>query len=422
MHEAKRNQRALTITLLDLRNAFGEVQHNLISSSLNFHHVPTSLTTLIMNIYTSATIQVSTQTGITAPIRVERGVLQGDPCSPLLFNICFNSLMRVIAQEKYQQLGYIWGSGGDVTSRAWMQFADDAAIIAKDCEGTQTLINVAAAWCKWADMSLRIDKCSTFGMHKCNGNYIQFKPSFFINGQPIPTVDIGSSFKYLGKLFDFDMKCEEIKIILSRRLTDMLSTVSKLSISTQMKLKILRQYFPTQFQFDLKSYDISLTWIEQVLDSTIVNCVRDWLSLPVSSCVAEILELPKCSGGLNISTMKSTAEKLRLSQRYALCRNKQPDMLALWRTTSSKNPNLDAVILSEPNLIAAKRKLNDTQSSKAVRHVENLVLQGALITAVTKILNKSESLAGLTKSTMSQIGFSSSLGKLLFSNWPQTLI
>ena len=65
-------------------------------------------------------------------------------------------------------------------------------------------------------------------------------------------------------------------------------------------------------------------------------------------------------------------------------------MCALWRTTSNKNTNLYAVVLSEPNLTAATRKLNDSQFRKAVKHIEYLVLQGVLITAAMKILNKSE--------------------------------
>jgi len=193
MNEAKRHQRGLIVTLLDLRNAFGEVQHKLMQSSLKLHHVPDSISSLIMNIYSHATIQVTTPSGSTIPIRVERGVLQGDPCFPLLFNICFNSLMKVIEKQKYQQLGYIWGAENNLTSRAWMQFADDAPIIAKDPEGMQTPINVAVAWCKWAEMLLRIDKCLTYGMHKTSGTYIQFKPTQFINHTLIPAVEINSS-------------------------------------------------------------------------------------------------------------------------------------------------------------------------------------------------------------------------------------
>ena len=40
---AKREQRSITIALMDLRNAFGEVHHKLIAEALKFHHVPVEL-------------------------------------------------------------------------------------------------------------------------------------------------------------------------------------------------------------------------------------------------------------------------------------------------------------------------------------------------------------------------------------------
>ena len=61
-------------------------------------------------------------------------------------------------------------------------------------------------------------------------------------------------------------------------------------------------------------YDISYTWITQVLDAKICNSVREWLELPISACVAETLSLPKAQGGMGIPSMKETAAKLRLGQ------------------------------------------------------------------------------------------------------------
>jgi len=40
MKDSKRHQRSITITLLDLWNASGEVFHTLIRSSLWYHHIP----------------------------------------------------------------------------------------------------------------------------------------------------------------------------------------------------------------------------------------------------------------------------------------------------------------------------------------------------------------------------------------------
>ena len=52
INQARTKQRSLVITLLDLKNAFGEVHHNLIQSVLSYHHIPDHIKILIKSLYT----------------------------------------------------------------------------------------------------------------------------------------------------------------------------------------------------------------------------------------------------------------------------------------------------------------------------------------------------------------------------------
>ena len=49
--KARKSQRSVVITLLDLKNAFGEVHHNLIKVVLLFHHIPDKTQALISSLY-----------------------------------------------------------------------------------------------------------------------------------------------------------------------------------------------------------------------------------------------------------------------------------------------------------------------------------------------------------------------------------
>ena len=80
---ARKKQRFLTVTLLDLRNAFGEVHHNLIKTVLEYHHLPTDTNTLIQQLYTNFFTCITTDSVRTDFIHVGLGVLQGDCLSPL---------------------------------------------------------------------------------------------------------------------------------------------------------------------------------------------------------------------------------------------------------------------------------------------------------------------------------------------------
>ena len=105
----------------------------------------------------------------------------------------------------------MWESSDALHKRSWIQFADDAALITHDANGAQTLLNIATAWYSWADIKLRIEKCTTFGKRKNCGSYVQFQPVLCVDEHGLPSIEMDQSFKYLRKLFNFGMWEIEIK-------------------------------------------------------------------------------------------------------------------------------------------------------------------------------------------------------------------
>ena len=252
--------------------------------------------------------------------------------------------------------------------RSWLQFADDTALISHDIRGAQALLDLNSAWCEWVDMKIRIDKCSTFGMRKQSGNYSPYQPSLSVGGQQLPTIADESSFKYLVKCFDFKMDHSYIKLKLEERLADMLKTTSKLNVKPHQKLKILRLFIRSQLSFDLRIHSISYTWIEENLDSQISNSIRDWLELPVSSCVMEIASLSPSHGGLNIPALRDMTEKLRLSQRVKLHQSTE-ECRSLWEMSSDANVNLDSIIFGSETKSSAVASLTAAHLERNFEHV-----------------------------------------------------
>ena len=142
---ARNKQRSLVITLLDLRNAFGEVHHELIKSVLRFHNIPSHIEELIDNVYQDFLISIATKTFVTKPVIVQKGVLQGDSLSPLLFNMCVNTLITTIKQKSVEGLGYYFADA--LGPRHWFQFADDSAVTTANEEDNQLLLNLFTKWC-----------------------------------------------------------------------------------------------------------------------------------------------------------------------------------------------------------------------------------------------------------------------------------
>ena len=175
------------ITLLDLKSAFGEINHNLINSVLGYHHIPDHIKVLIKSLYTNFKTSIITSSFNTPFIPVGRGVLQGDCLSPLLFNLCFNTFIQHIKSDQYCQFGF---SHKLLNPIHWFQFADDASVITSLETENQHLLNRFSLWCQWSDMIIRVDKCSTFGIKKAVTKSIQYLPKLFINNSVIPTTKI----------------------------------------------------------------------------------------------------------------------------------------------------------------------------------------------------------------------------------------
>ena len=93
--QAKLKQRSIVVTLLDLKNAFGEVHHSIIPVVLKHHHVPEEIVNIVKSLYVQFHTTVTTSRFSTEFLPVSKGVLQGDCLSPLLFNLLFNTLIQL---------------------------------------------------------------------------------------------------------------------------------------------------------------------------------------------------------------------------------------------------------------------------------------------------------------------------------------
>ena len=126
IRKAKLEQKPLVITLLDLKNAFGEVNHNLIPKVLQYHHSPLHMQTIIRDLYSNFRTSIVTTLFRTPFIRVGWGVLQGDCLSPLTFTFCVNTFIQYISAPKFAQFGF---STNFLHPIHWFQFANDEAVI-----------------------------------------------------------------------------------------------------------------------------------------------------------------------------------------------------------------------------------------------------------------------------------------------------
>src|ERR1051325_10202018 len=187
---------------------------------------------------------------------------------------------------------------------------------------------------------------------------------------------------------DFELKNELAKTIIIKKLKDLLSVTSNIKTKVQMKIKIVKQYVLSQIRFELKTYNFDSTWINQNLDSLVVKYVRDWLEMPRSGCVKEMMTLPVSKGGLAIPLLKNVSDQMWLHKRNALKFSTHPDINQVWSDTSSKHILTDS-LLSTGNLPAASKELIKIQKSRAENHFYALETQGVAARTISETVPKS---------------------------------
>ena len=230
----------VVINLLDLKNAFGEAHHNLISEVLCYHHVPQQAQASIFSLYENFHTSIITDEHTTPAIPVRIGVLQGDCLSPLLFNMCFNTFTQNVRQEKYKQFGFSPHDENDGLYNPihWFQYTDDAAVVTTDERENQLLLNCFTKWCQWSRMKIRVDKCVVSRLKQFSTCSIQFQPKLFINKEIVPSVKSGESCRYCGRYFNFEMDDKDHKVQIQSCLLDMLQRIDSFTVLPANKLHL----------------------------------------------------------------------------------------------------------------------------------------------------------------------------------------
>ena len=185
-----------------------------------------------------------------------------------------------------------------------------------------------------ANMIIRVDKCSTFGIKNSSTSSTQYLPKLRINQQIVPSVETGKSFKYLGRYFNYSMNNENHMSEVVDLLNDLMQKIDILPCHPQNKVLIYHRFVLSKISWHLTIADLSRTWVVQNLDIAVSKYTRQWLELPISATLSTLV-LKKSKYGINLVLLSTTFTQCQTVIRNALKSSPNLDIKSLWAATSN---------------------------------------------------------------------------------------
>jgi hypothetical protein len=187
LEDAKENKKDLAIMTADVKKAFDSIQWKRVEENMKLLKFPISFIELVMNTFDEAETLIEIGEAITETFKVERGTRQGDPISPLLYNIFLEPLLRWL--DKGESAGYQIGKEKVKIGAV----ADDMIIYGKSNNDLQRLLRRVEKYLNSANVELQPTKCEYISNIKEDENKFLLSTS----GTKIPNRK-DETIRYLG--------------------------------------------------------------------------------------------------------------------------------------------------------------------------------------------------------------------------------
>jgi hypothetical protein len=177
---------------IDFKGAFDNVSHEKLWNHLHMNRISTKFLLLLKKMYESSHIRITTTTNDrTDYVKLTKGLLQGDPVSPTLFNIFLNDAEIYLRSKGHR--GVKISENEDIILLA---YADDIVILSTSIIDLRDKITNLEEYCNEKQLIINTEKTNILIFKKRINKRLE--QTFKIYNQQIQIVD---KFKFLGITF-----------------------------------------------------------------------------------------------------------------------------------------------------------------------------------------------------------------------------
>ena len=162
---------------------------------------------------------------------------------------------------------------------------------------------------------------------------VQYLPKMALNYDLIPTVEIGKSFKYLGRYFDFSMNNHNHLSEVLDLITNVMTQIDRIPCHPKNKLLLYHRFVLSKLSWLFTIANFGKAWVVENVNNLVTSHIRQWLELPISATLST-LTLPKSKYGINFILPSTKFLQCQTVIRNALKSSPKSDVNSLWAQTS----------------------------------------------------------------------------------------
>lgn len=337
---AKRDRaQPYSIIALDLQKAFDTVSVNSIGRALRGRAVDEGTVQFILSTYQGFSTTLNVNNSRIGSVAVKRGVRQGDPLSPILFNIILDELVSHLDSLKGLQV--------DNVNISCLAYADDLILLADNKHQANRLLREAIRFFDSRGLRLNVAKCASVSTGVVPAKkkiFVNHTSVFYAYGQPLPALGPKDLFKYLGAKYS-PVGLSKVEL---GELSGQLSRIVKAPLKPGQKLQLLKGYLIPRYVHLTQHLGIRAFQLREV-DRKVRGAVKKILRLPIH-ITNSALHAPLRHGGLGIFPFRSRIPVV---------------MVRRWTRLQGIDTALDGILALSGGLIdRIKRQIRDDLSSK----------------------------------------------------------
>ena len=159
----KNYQNTLKTCWIDVRKAFDSIDYKYLVKCIKSLKFPTWINNFLETTISKWNIQIRFNNSVLIAKNINRGIIQGDSLSPLLFVLCMDPLSKKL-NTKYQKVGITTDSGTYLTNH--FLFIDDLKLLGEDENELERMVTETKAFFAAVGLEMNKEKSAT-NSEKC---------------------------------------------------------------------------------------------------------------------------------------------------------------------------------------------------------------------------------------------------------------